>query len=72
MTKLWELLETDKLPLANNLFLDSTCVMEERASLPAFRAHQHAAGAAKAAGGQWQQAFVRVSVDCQLKYTSVA
>ncbi|MBC8232034.1 IS5 family transposase [bacterium] len=35
--------------MAENLFIDSTCV----------RAHQHAAGAAKTTGGQWQQALGR-------------
>ena len=49
LTKLWQLLEADEIPLAENLFLDSTCV----------RAHQHAAGAAKTTGGQWQQALGR-------------
>ncbi len=49
LTKLWEQLETYQIPLADNLFIDSTCV----------RAHQHAAGAAKATGGQQQQALGR-------------
>ena len=47
--KLWELLETDEMSFAYNLFIDTTCV----------RAHQHAAGAPKKKGGQSQQALGR-------------
>ena len=49
--KLWKRLQNDELSLAENLFIDSTCV----------RAHQHAAGAPKKKGGQSQQALGRSS-----------
>ena len=47
--RLWQQLQTDELSLADNLFIDSTCV----------RAHQHAAGAPKKKGGQENQALGR-------------
>ena len=49
--KLWKRLQNDELLLAENLFIDSTCV----------RAHQHAAGASKKKGGQSQHALGRSS-----------
>ena len=47
--RLWLELQTDEIALADNLYIDSTCI----------RAHQHAAGASTEKGGQCQQALGR-------------
>ena len=60
--RLWLELQTDEITLADNLYIDSTCI----------RAHQHAAGASTEKGGQLKQALGRsrggfstkIHVDC--------
>ena len=47
--RLWLELQTDEIALADNLYIDSTCI----------RAHQHAAGASTEKGGQLKQALGR-------------
>ncbi len=47
--RLWTQLQADEVSLADNLYIDSTCI----------RAHQHAAGASTEKGGQCQQALGR-------------
>ena len=62
--KLWELLETDEIPFAENLFIDSTCVRASRyAGLPALLKKQEDSAS---------RPSVEVEVDFQRKYTSVA
>lgn len=60
--RLWQQLQADELSLADNLFIDSTCV----------RAHQHAAGALKKKADKRIKPLGGVEVGSPRKSTSVA
>ena len=63
--QLWQLLETDKVSLAEHLFIDTTC---EGSSIPLhrqIRAHQHAAGASRKKGGQSQDVGLSPTITTQ-------
>ncbi len=59
---LWQQLQTEEMVLAENLYIDSTCV----------RAHQHAAGALKKTADKKTKPLGEVEEDSQRKSISVA
>ena len=58
---LWQRLQTDEIALAENLYIDSTCV----------RAHQHAAGASKKTADKKTKPLGEAEEGSQRKFTSV-